>query len=567
MGIIAELKIRNFKCFRSEVSVPLAQGTYLAGPNNAGKTAILEALRCFFDDANFKPTYINRTELAAKKEGFNRSDITLVLDLHAVTGKDRPKRMRAAHGDQLEIRKAISWREATDTLSVEYGFEGDMVSWEALPQDVREVLSSISVSYIHPQEGSELLAKAQHKFKQRLFHNWGRHASVAEQVKSIETEWDGLRATANSYLSAALTNRVREIWPNAEVVVELPESIKEVVAVSDITFRSSPNLPRISLTSHGTGSQSAILYQTHYVLDSDRSLHQGQYYPVWLIEEPESFLHADIAFQIARLLSSKEWLGSIQMIISTHSPIILAGSTQSPEATSWILCDDGQVEAIHKVDSVEESVIDQVGDMMGDGNFGIYFEACQSSFKIYLEDSRDETAKKLREVGIPDPISLNGVGDVNRHLHVLTPLRGAAGKCFFVVDNDNGTKELKKWIKNSQEVAVENGWRKLDCGGECYLIMLPKNCAIEHLFDQWPEVLQTALEDLYDLVAQQLRNSSPMDLTRAAGTLRKIAPADPVLGRSVLAAQQDVKDRFWSHAGDAMMSAEHNRALRALLEL
>jgi len=565
MGIIDEVRIRNFKCFRTEVRIPLTQGTYLAGPNNSGKTAILEALRCFFDDAAFKASYINQTELAAKRKGSNRSDIAVVLNLGAVSGKDRKKRLQDAYGGTLNVRKAISWREATETTSVDYFCNGQRFVWESLPPDVRGLIESISVSYIHPQEGAELLAKAQDKFKQRLFQNWGRHASVAEQVKSIEVEWDGLRATANSYLSSALTTRLREIWPNAEVVVELPEHIREVVAVSDITFRSSPNLPRISLTSHGTGSQSAILYQTHYVLDSDRSLHRGQYYPVWLIEEPESFLHADIAFQISRLLSSDEWLDSIQMVISTHSPIILAGSTRNPQQTSWVLCDVGNVSAIYKVDAVQEPQINEVGAMMGDGSFGIYFQAGQSDCQVYLEDSRPATVEKIREVGVPNPIPLEGAGDVNRHLLVLSPLGGAAGQFYFVVDNDNGARELKKWIDEGEEVAVENGWRKLDCGGDCYLILLPHGSAMEHLFDKWPEVLQTALEDLYDLSKKRLKDVSPMDLTRAAGVLRNSAPADPDLAKTILARQQDVKDRFWCQAHAAAMVPEHESALLRLL--
>ena len=90
MGILKEVVIRNFKSFRSEVRVPLTQGTYLAGPNNSGKTAILEALRCFFDNSAFQSDYINRTELTARQVGFNRSDIAVVLDLGRITGERPP---------------------------------------------------------------------------------------------------------------------------------------------------------------------------------------------------------------------------------------------------------------------------------------------------------------------------------------------------------------------------------------------------------------------------------------------------------------------------------------------
>lgn len=548
----------------------MTQGTYLAGPNNSGKTAVLEALRCFFDDSAFHSDYINRTELTAKQKGFNRSEITVVFDLNDVIGKDRKKRMVDEYGDALEVQKAFSWGEATDTTNIEYiiGDNEPSFSYETMPKDIRELISAVSVSYIHPQEGKALLKQAQEKFKRRLFHNWGRHASVAELVKDTESQWQQLRETANSYLSSALSARLKEIWPNAEVVVELPPQIRDIVAVSDITFRSSQNLPRISLTSHGTGSQSVVLYQTHYVLDSDRSLHQGQYYPIWLLEEPESYLHADIAFELARLLSSDEWLGSIQMVTSTHSPIILAGSTQNPSLTSWVITKDGEIAEVCNVSEIDSDSVEKVGELMGDGNFGIYFEVGREGKKVFLEDYRKKTAEKFAEAGVPDPISLTGVGDVARHLQVLTPLGGVAGDCYFIIDHDKGTKdkEISRWIGKGSKVASKNGWTKLDCGGQCYLILLPKDCAVEHLFDEWLEVLQTSLDDLYDIHSRKLKKSTPTDLSRATSALRKTAPDDPDEGRSFLASQQDVKDRFWLRASDATMGQAHIEALQALLD-
>ena len=155
MGILQELRIRNFRCFRAETRLPLTQSSYLVGANNAGKTAVLEALRCFFDDTAFTSVQINRTEFAAKQEGFNRADLSVVVDLTVVTGKSRQKKMRSSYGDTLTVCKSFTWRPATDTIGIEYRVNNKAYSWEDLPKDVREVLQAISVSYIHPQEGED----------------------------------------------------------------------------------------------------------------------------------------------------------------------------------------------------------------------------------------------------------------------------------------------------------------------------------------------------------------------------------------------------------------------------
>ena len=117
MGILFDLKVKNFKCFRGETSISLTQGNYLIGPNNAGKTALLAAINCFFNNAAFFPAYINKSELAAKKKGFNRAEITIGFNLADVTGATRQKRMTTAYGRRLEITKAFTWTESSGTVT------------------------------------------------------------------------------------------------------------------------------------------------------------------------------------------------------------------------------------------------------------------------------------------------------------------------------------------------------------------------------------------------------------------------------------------------------------------
>lgn len=557
--------VRNFKCFRQEVSVALGPSTYLIGPNNAGKTALLEAVRCFFDSTAYAPELINKTEFAAKKEGFNRSDITMTIGTSGITGQRRGKRIRDEWGDEIQITKYFTWREASGTLSIEYELAGDRYRPDELPDDIVTVLDAVSLSYVHPQEGAALLARAQDKFKQRLFHNWGRHASVAERVKALQDKWEDLRAVANTYLSAALSTRLKDIWPNAEVRVDLPEKIQDLVAVSDITFRSSPNLPQISVTSQGTGAQSAILYQTHYVLDSDRSLHAGMYFPVWLLEEPESFLHADIALQLGRFLNSPEWLESIQMIVSTHSPLILAGSRQHAADTVWILVDAHDVQWQKGVDDITDEDLEEVGMIMGDPNFPVYFSVATPEPRLIIEDSRAVTGDKLRDAGIPVTDQVKGVVQLKKYIDVVLALESAMpNETFFLADADDGGKELSRYIESGTVLRNLDGWRKIRLGDQTYLILLPDGKAIEDIFEGWSDVLEDAYSDLVDDQGK-LRQQVPLDLTRAVAALRRTLPEDREEVLAILRKQQDVKDRFWSRIDQWDIAAHHAEAVLALL--
>lgn len=60
--MLKKIEISNFMCFREPVAIELSQSTYLIGVNNAGKTAVLLALRYFFDETIFKDeSFLNKT--------------------------------------------------------------------------------------------------------------------------------------------------------------------------------------------------------------------------------------------------------------------------------------------------------------------------------------------------------------------------------------------------------------------------------------------------------------------------------------------------------------------------
>jgi hypothetical protein len=567
MGILVSVKARNFKCFRDLRRIDLTQGTYLVGPNNAGKTAILQAIGCFFDSSNYSPTFLNRTEFNRRQTGFNRSDITLTFDLNLVTGRVRHDRMIANYGNHLAITKTFTWREQSNSVIIDYLVNDETFVFENLNDDIKHLLNSIAISYIHPQEGAELLRKAQEKFKKRLFHNWGRHSSVSDRLASVQQNWDELRQTANAYLSGTLTDRLREIWPTSDVKIDLPNRLEDIVAISEIAFRSAPNLPEISLTSQGTGAQSTILYQTHYVLDSDRSLHQGMYFPIWLLEEPESFLHADIAFQLGRLLASSEWQSNIQMVISTHSPIILAGSRHDPSTKKWVLIDRYETQIDRTVDAVTETDIAEIGRAMGDSNFEVYFAAASQERLILIEDSRNLTRTSFENAGVPVTKSLNGISEVKKYLGVyLGVTEAVSANTYFIVDGDKGLSELASILASGEVIANLSGWKKYKMGSRIFVAVLPEGSAVEDLFEEWPEVLNETIDDLLN-ENLSIKDSIPTRLSRVIDPIRRNPPADRAEAISRIRPLQDVKDRFWQRVSESdwRIADQHAAILRELI--
>ncbi len=49
---LIELRLRNFRCYKNQISISFGDITALIGRNDAGKSTIMEALDIFFNDSS-----------------------------------------------------------------------------------------------------------------------------------------------------------------------------------------------------------------------------------------------------------------------------------------------------------------------------------------------------------------------------------------------------------------------------------------------------------------------------------------------------------------------------------
>lgn len=568
-NIIKSLSIQNFKCFRKPEKFDFLKGTYFVGANNSGKSAVLIAVLCFFDDSYYRPELINSTELKSREAGYNKSTIELEFDLQVISAKSLRDNLIRAYGETLILKKIFTYREISKTVHIEYELQGrtGIFEYETLDTNVRHLLDGISISYIHPQESKELLAKAQLKLKERLLANWGRHHSMAERIRNLQASWDDLRKEANRYLSSAVTSKLQEIWPGSKTSINLPSRIEDIIAVSDISFKGSERLPEVSLTEQGTGAQSTILYQTHYLLDSDRTLHRGFYYPIWLLEEPESFLHADILIKLGLLLSSETWLSNIQMIISTHSPLILATSRQSESLAYWNLMQNHRKHKSGAVNNWNSKDVEEIGAIMGDPNFHLYFDASLNEDLIVIEDTRQLTRDKYREAGI-NARCVAGTTQLRRYFDVLREMDSLFPRAkYFIIDSDKGLEVFKNIISKQALAKEAEGFKKYKYADRTFLIVLPDGYSAEDLFDEFEDHLESCVNQLFDSRFHPSTSKIPGNLSRAHASIRSKRANNMDEAKSLIRNSQDIKDTFWKKVKEDELSIakKYSKIIVALL--
>lgn len=571
MHIVNKISIQNFKCFRKKESFLLSQGTYLIGANNAGKTAILNAIRFFFDDTLYQDeSFLNRTEFIGKAGGYNRAIISLEFNINSIQTKRIKQALAKKYGDRFIVSKIITIAETSKRISITYQIGAEKHTLDNMPIDVLKIIKGISITYIHPQEGKELLLNAQEKLRSRLLANWGRNSSfVTQSLKDVQNDWEKFRDKARKYLSSSLTENIQSMWPESEISIDLPKNIRDIVAVSEINFKTKIG-PDIPLTSQGTGAQSTILYLAHYLLDSDRSLHRGEYHPIWLLEEPESFLHADLVIQFAKQLNSESWLGNIQMIASTHSPLILALSRSGGGKVRWILLKDYFTKKTKISTEWEDGEIKEIGNIMGDVNFSVYFSASIGTNAIYIEDTREITIEKFKMQGISITKGLMGTPEVQRFLDVLNVSQNVLmNKAYFIIDADKGKKDFSRYLQNSGE-KEDKGFKRFKVTEKIFIILLPEGFCCEDLFLEYDNFLEETVSKLYNTNSWSPINTVSGSLSRAHAEIRgKNSPSDLIQAKLIIKNLQDVKNSFWEKVTteNIDMSQEYTTSLKILLDL
>ena len=564
MTLIESISIQNFKCYRIKQTFNLRQSNFFIGANNAGKSAVLKAMHCFFDDSQYLADYINKTELRSKGSGYNKTSIGVTFNFNAITTKVLQGKMKKMFGDSLTLYKNFIFRENTNTILIEYILNGKTLTYDSLPDDLIEFISKISVSYIHPQQAKDLLEKAQDKLKSRLLSNWGRNAALADTLRQLQKQWTELRKKANSYLSNGLTQSLQNIWPGCETKVDLPEKIEDIIGVSEIIFRASNDLPDVSLTSQGTGAQSTILYQTHFLLDSDKTLHRGFYYPIWLIEEPESFLHADIIFKLGYLLCSDLWLNNIQMLVSTHSPLLLATSKQNGEKIMWFSVDKHTLLKSKLVSEWKDEEVKEIGILMGDPNFDIYFKTSQDQILVIIEDSKEITKQKFIDAGIKVTQRLNGVSELKRYFDVLRSVNISMGRnIYLLIDNDDGIKDFKSSLSFGKEVErTASGFTKFKFENNVYLIVFPDGYAVEELFKEHDSIVKNCANQVFntEYTSAITGGTVPTNLSRTHAQIRNKTAKGLEDAKKMIRNSQDVKDIFWNQVEEKNLQIDKQLA-------
>ncbi len=339
---VTRIEIENFRSIR-RLAVELGETTVFVGPNNAGKTAILDALRIALTRRwGQRGTGFTEHDIHLEREGADpKASPGLSVEIHAEESEAGEWPVSITEGLGQIVKLDLERELRSISLRVRWAWSEEMdafeSSWEFLDAG-REPLVGRSVRRINreafwrylPVFYLGALRDSGDEFSPRS-QFWGRLLDALEIPAGLESRAERVLNLLNSRLlkadsrleeitstlSSATRIAVRDRGGNLQLRMA-PQTTRELLSKAEVILRNEPNSPWLPLRRQGQGLQSlsvVFLFQA-FVDHLLAELYEPDSEPVLALEEPETHLHP----QATRALWAHVHELPGQKIVTTHSP-------------------------------------------------------------------------------------------------------------------------------------------------------------------------------------------------------------------------------------------------------
>ena len=342
---IKRVTISNFRSIK-DAEIELGATTVLIGPNNAGKTAILEAIRIALT-RRWGQRGTGFTEydvhLCADRADPKVGDpVTIEVEMQESVASEWPEELHETLADIIQLNPLSGQASIILRVSCAWdaGEESYVPKWEFLNVDrnplagkgaratnFQEFFSFLPVFYLNAlrDAGDEFSARSQF---------WGRLLRTVQIPEALEQKSVRIFNLLNTKLLAAdpmLGNLAASLSDISRVAATgtpgqanlrvLPLNTWDLLSKAEVIYQTDGAKPWLPLVRHGQGVQSLsvmFLFRSFVELLL-AELYRAESTPVLAMEEPETHLHPQASRSLFQHINTLQG----QKIVSTHSPYFL----------------------------------------------------------------------------------------------------------------------------------------------------------------------------------------------------------------------------------------------------
>ncbi len=418
---LVRVKIRNFRCYKDKFSLDIGDITALVGKNDAGKSAIMDALAIFFDE-KAKPDADDANKDGDKKDvriicEFSELPSNIVLDVSNTTtlsgeyllnedenleihkvydGSLKTPKLKgvfavANHpsaknvGDLLTLKKA-DLKTRAETLSVDTSGIDNRVNaqvrcaiWEATDdlvlQSTEIPLDAEDAKKIWEQLKKELPPFSLFKSDRTSTDQDDEaqdpmKAAVAEALKSKEAELEEISKHVQQEVEAIAHKTVEKIREmDATLASELkprfqPPSWKNVFKIS------LTDDDQISMNKRGSGVRRLILLNFFRAKAEQKASEGNAPGIIYAVEEPETSQHPNNQRMLMDAFADLADEPNRQVILSTHTPML--ARTLPADSLRYVEVQDDGGRIIHAGDEKTISLVANALGVLADHDVKIF---------------------------------------------------------------------------------------------------------------------------------------------------------------------------------------------------
>ncbi len=324
---LAELNVKNFRKLR-DAKLQFQPGlNVLVGPNNVGKSAVVDAIRTLL--AGYDETYprLDVSDRHRPAEGEPSGDISFHFVFCGLSHDDEADFIAAlkpsADGKSMEAHIHVSYREPDQTGRFR------VKRWCGEHQDVAltsDMMENLRGVYLKPlRDAAQGLRPSRNSQLSRLLHlltdNDGRD-EINAALKALDDQLQTNPSIQST--QAAISSR-----HDSMLGAQLAQSLAVGLSATDfqrLSARLSLTVEALEIEQNGLGFNNLIFMA---VVLSELAKNQESAYRSLIVEEPEAHLHPQLQRVLLRYLAgipAGEGEKPVQLFVTSHSPNFASNS-------------------------------------------------------------------------------------------------------------------------------------------------------------------------------------------------------------------------------------------------